>query len=45
MKIKRVCLNTVKFAISSSLWLSLVKVRLGSSLAVELLDFICVHVE
>lgn len=45
MKIKRVCLNTVKFSISSSLWLSLVEVRLGSSFAVQLLDFICVHVE
>ena len=45
MQIQRVCLNAIEFAVGSSLWLSLVEVRLGTSFAVELLNFVGVNVE
>ena len=40
VQVERVGFNAVKFAITSHLWLSLVKVGLSSCLAVELLDII-----
>ena len=45
MQVQRVRLNAVKFAVDSSLGLPLVEVRLGSRLAVELLDLIRVYIE
>lgn len=45
MKIERISLYAVQFAISSLLRLSLVKVTLSTCFAVKLLDFVCVNVE
>ena len=45
MQVQRVCLNTVQLAIRSNLGLSLIEIRLGPRLAVELLNVICRRVE
>ena len=45
MQVQRVGFYAVKFAVCSLLGLTLVEVALGSSLAVELLDFVGMDVE
>ncbi len=45
MEIETVRFDTVEFTVSAYLWLALVEVALGASLAVQLFDFIRRSVE
>ena len=45
VQVKRVSLHTVQLAISSNLWLSLIKVTLSPCLAVKLLNLVSTHIK